>query len=1526
MATETEIHQSFDCTKKCTSKSCATKIFQKIAESESYEDLLSAINKICLNSRTKTDQLNRTILDIACSVGNLEILPELLDKNRNDENNNNNESNGQICDIYNKDLESGYTCLHRCIYYGRISCLIELVRILQTCNKFNVGKNLENILNHKKIMDNEGLTPLELLFYLLDNQVGSHEILLKTKLNEQVRIPDFNLLSDFSEFSLAVSHTVLGKKITSNNGNNGDISEIFTLGTGHRRLGTNTSENLKPVQIKKPNKSLKFQKFETKFDHTLCLGTDNILYGFGCNKFRQMTSNFLDLPKNNIENQSIDTLYQLTKIKPFYDVTKEKVVDFSVSRFHSIVVTRKFFNSDSFKFYAFGLNAGQLGLQKYEGILIDNAAEIYNVRQSIEKNAEGNSVSGAASSGVGASRSMSRYQDRSYPTGFVEQFKKSSNNKWQVRTSPGATVFFDSTRIYVCSMYNTFQLKGFPATKQILDVSISGGFLDKSQRSKNLPAWWEEANKENNSNNGGCFSLFTTNFQGKNNNETYLVQDCNNPLKIIILEKNFDLFYYEQTGISSMSHDFCFVACLRLNGLNRLRLSNFSCLPNCSKVLILENNGKSFYIHDKIRGLIYNCKFLGWKKRWLKSGKDGAVAKKENKRDKDQKWSAVEGIKSKLVDNKNSIMIASIKKLDYHRISKFQAINGKVAYLQFSEQNRADFFGQIWGCNLPMLEIESDGFDIPADSDNSESDISSSDEKEDSSASLSSSDESETDQELQPEIIAKLRKSFSTNSKSKSSKNSVFQSKSFTYSLEYNLHCIKKAKQAVTDRQCLFNIPSENTIRISLISPQNSSSNSNSSPKSEDRKSPTFGGFFSQNKFENVQKASQKTSKLLFSEISEKEMDLDYLEITTDIPVSARQFLIDQAFEFIHQDYSQFFEVGFPLKNDVIAGYLEIDESRQQLNKNDDLENEPELISTRNIYQDFIKLVEILTKKLPFSCFNKLLFSKLTKRFYSKDNKKVMEHQKYKLRDNPISNSDTNNHHFKINRNRISNLANLNIQCEDGVVIPVNSEILESRSEYFNMMLNSGFAEGNNSIDGENNNNTIQFSSNSTLCYAILDFIYSEKIPSEKFELSELSNLILLSDQYLLPELTAHCEVLLSKRINISNFQEITMLSYMIEKSHTTLLPVCFTFILANLPEILEKNLLSNFLDDNYDFDGILLLFDEFYRSKLGLETKDLALDDLIPENEGEKKIEQQKADQKRKLKETEEEYFSILQAAGIVENSSIKEQMAIMASYQKDNLVPEETSGSSKVEDFPKLGHKLVDNSEYLVNIPQKTEIRSSTKASQQNSTENSPKKPTKFTNKKSSNQKRKAYFKELELRQEREQAERQKTLEALSNQNSENQSSIRDWSNWRNANNNNNKSSEKSSNNNNQNDILKKSIVIDCSIVQNSNKRDKNSLSTSSNSGMFKSKSSSSKSESVIQQTLNQGLSSNSKNSKNSSANVWSSPNSYSVENNNFEPQLTSVFEQELIEIQKQCRDDLLKISKRPHTDLDKICIDYL
>ena len=215
MATETEI--SFDCTKKCTSKSCATKIFQKIAESESYEDLLSAINKICLNSRTKTDQLSRTILDIACSVGNLEILPELLDKNKNDEKNNNYESNGQICDIYNKDLESGYTCLHRCIYYGRISCLIELVRILQTCNKFNVGKNLENILNHKKIMDNEGLTPLELLFYLLDNQVGSHEILLKTELNEQVRIPDITLSSDFSEFSLAASHTVLGKKSTGNN-------------------------------------------------------------------------------------------------------------------------------------------------------------------------------------------------------------------------------------------------------------------------------------------------------------------------------------------------------------------------------------------------------------------------------------------------------------------------------------------------------------------------------------------------------------------------------------------------------------------------------------------------------------------------------------------------------------------------------------------------------------------------------------------------------------------------------------------------------------------------------------------------------------------------------------------------------------------------------------------------------------------------------------------------------------------------------------------------------------------------------------------------------------------------------------------------------------------------------------------------------------------------------------------------------------------------------------------------------------
>ena len=260
----------FDCTTSCQSKSCSKTIFQKIAQSETYEDLLNVLNNLCQNPKTKLDHHNRNLLDICCSVGNLEFISELLSPESSIEN-----SPNQI-NIYNKDLESGYTCFHRCIYYGRISCLIEIFKIL---NKH------EPFLNSKNVLDNENFTPFELLLTmyqeilvkimendpkygkskryvpdrwlrakLIENSKNRHfknyvisrqktskdspslSIKMWGTKNENDNILDAKFSNHFQKASLGKYHTVLGKI----NPKTGHINEIYTIGVGSRRLGTGT--------------------------------------------------------------------------------------------------------------------------------------------------------------------------------------------------------------------------------------------------------------------------------------------------------------------------------------------------------------------------------------------------------------------------------------------------------------------------------------------------------------------------------------------------------------------------------------------------------------------------------------------------------------------------------------------------------------------------------------------------------------------------------------------------------------------------------------------------------------------------------------------------------------------------------------------------------------------------------------------------------------------------------------------------------------------------------------------------------------------------------------------------------------------------------------------------------------------------------------------------------------------------------------------------------------------------------------
>ena len=72
------MQSDFDCTPSCQSRACARRLFSAVEGAESFDQLKQIVHTACANSARLRDQAARTLLDVAVSVGALEILAELL--------------------------------------------------------------------------------------------------------------------------------------------------------------------------------------------------------------------------------------------------------------------------------------------------------------------------------------------------------------------------------------------------------------------------------------------------------------------------------------------------------------------------------------------------------------------------------------------------------------------------------------------------------------------------------------------------------------------------------------------------------------------------------------------------------------------------------------------------------------------------------------------------------------------------------------------------------------------------------------------------------------------------------------------------------------------------------------------------------------------------------------------------------------------------------------------------------------------------------------------------------------------------------------------------------------------------------------------------------------------------------------------------------------------------------------------------------------------------------------------------------
>lgn len=105
-----------DCTNRCQSTQHGDALTAAITKRcVSDSDLCAYFTHTCCSSESVWDSNGRTALHMAASCGRTDLVRWLVD-NRH-------------ANINVKDKESGYTALHRSIFYGKIDTAVELIKL-----------------------------------------------------------------------------------------------------------------------------------------------------------------------------------------------------------------------------------------------------------------------------------------------------------------------------------------------------------------------------------------------------------------------------------------------------------------------------------------------------------------------------------------------------------------------------------------------------------------------------------------------------------------------------------------------------------------------------------------------------------------------------------------------------------------------------------------------------------------------------------------------------------------------------------------------------------------------------------------------------------------------------------------------------------------------------------------------------------------------------------------------------------------------------------------------------------------------------------------------------------------------------------------------------------------------------------------------------------------------------------------------------------------------------------------------------
>ncbi|KAM8810243.1 IBTK kinase, partial [Eudromia elegans] len=310
-----------DCTLKCRSLQHALDVISVVTRG-SEGQIKAFLSSYCYNAATIKDTFGRNVLHLASSCGKKGVVDWLA------------ETKG--VDLLAKDKESGWTALHRSIFYGYIDCVLSLLKH---------GSSLY-------LQDKEGLSALDLVMkdrpaYVIFKKTDPTEVYTwGNNINftlghggqQSKHHPE--LVDLFPRNGVYIKQVVLCKFHSVFLSQKG---QIYTCGHGQGgRLGHGDEQTCLVPRLVEGLAGHQCSQIAAAKDHTVVLTEDGCVYTFGLNTFHQL--GILPPPPNC----SVPRQVQAKNLKG------RMVIGVAAGRFHTVLWTKE-------AVYTMGLNGGQLG-------------------------------------------------------------------------------------------------------------------------------------------------------------------------------------------------------------------------------------------------------------------------------------------------------------------------------------------------------------------------------------------------------------------------------------------------------------------------------------------------------------------------------------------------------------------------------------------------------------------------------------------------------------------------------------------------------------------------------------------------------------------------------------------------------------------------------------------------------------------------------------------------------------------------------------------------------------------------------------------------------------------------------------------------------------------------------------------------------------------------------------------------------------------------------------------------------------